>query len=212
MDSLTPFNYKRDARKSHKPGLRDHCQTPPYAILPLLQFLPRDCVIWEPAMGEGLLAQSLKAKGFKVITTDNDFFDYEPDNYNIIITNPPFSLSQKWMQRCFELDKPWALLLKSEIIANQGIQKLFRKYGNPEMVYPESRINFKMPLKGWATGAQFNTHWYTFGLNIGRPHTWLCPINKEKKEFHLKTKQEEKDRELIERTKRILRERDASLG
>jgi hypothetical protein len=91
------------------------------------------------------------------------------------------------MKRCFELGKPWALLLKSEIIANQGIQRLFAQYGQPEMVYPESRINFKMPVKGWATGAQFNTHWYTFGLGISKPHTWLCSINKEKKIFHKET-------------------------
>lgn len=182
MDLPTHFNYKRDARQSHKPGIPDNCQTPPYAILPLLPFLRG--IIWEPAIGEGLLAQSLRAKGFKVITGDNDFFEYEPVEYDIIVTNPPFSRSEKWMKRCFELSKPWALLLKSEIVANQGVQKLFVKYSDCEMVYPESRINFKMPHKGWATGAQFNTHWYTFGLNIGKPHTWLCPINKEKKEFH----------------------------
>lgn len=176
-------NYKRDARQSHKPGLRDHCQTPPYAILPILSYLKG--IIWEPALGEGLLSKALKDRGFQVITSDYDFFDYEPDNYDMIVTNPPFSRSKQWMERCYQLGKPWCLLLKSEIVSNQGIQKLISQYGELEMVYPESRINFKMPLKGWATGAQFNTHWYTFGLNIGRPHTWLCPINKEKKEFHL---------------------------
>lgn len=177
-------NYKRDARKSHKPGLRDHCQTPPYAILPVLPFLKLDWIIWEPAMGEGLLSMALRLKGFNVITSDSDFFEYEPDSYDTIVTNPPFSRSKEWLKRCYQLDKPFALLLKTEVESNQGIQKLIVQYGELEMVYPESRINFKMPLKGWATGAQFNTHWYTFGLNIGKPNTYLCPINKEKKAFH----------------------------
>lgn len=178
------MNYKRDARQSHKPGLRDHCQTPPYAILPILPFLDTRWTIWEPASGDGLMANALRNEGFEVISTSQDFFSYNIFGYDIIITNPPFSRSKEWIERCFNLCTPWCLLLKSEIVSNQGVQKLFQQYGNPEMVYPESRINFKMPLKGWATGAQFNTHWYTFGLGIGQPHTWLCPINKEKKKFH----------------------------
>lgn len=181
------INYKRDARQSYKPEPkgRDNCQTPPYAILPLLPYLKKEWIIWEPAQGEGLLTKSFENQEFGVTTYDN-FFGYQPllHIYDIIITNPPFSQSAKWMQRCFELNKPWCLLLKSEIVANQSIQKIVSQYGELEMIYPESRINFKMPFKGWATGAQFNTHWYTFGLNIGKPHTWLCPINKEKRRFH----------------------------
>ncbi len=177
------MNYKRDARQSHKPepNGRDNCQTPPYAILPLLPYLDTGWTIREPAMGEGLLAQAFIDKVFIVVSTGY---------YDISITNPPFSESAKWMKSFYETGKPWCLLLKSEIVANQGIQKLITQYGELEMIYPESRINFKMPIKGWATGAQFNTHWYTFGLNIGKPNTWLCPINEEKKAFHLALKKE----------------------
>lgn len=178
------FNYLRDTRQMYTGGKRDHCQTPSYALLPILPFLNPDWTIWEPADGGGMLSFALRENGFNVLSTSIDFFTYNSDRWNCIVTNPPFSLSQKWMQRCFELGKPWCLLLKSDNVSNRGTQELISKYGELEMVYPESRINFKMPFKGWATGAQFNTHWYTFGLNIGKPNTWLCPINKEKKEFH----------------------------
>lgn len=179
------MNYLRDTRQSYKPGIRDHCQTPPYAILPLLPYLPGNWTIWEPAAADGLLSTALLDRGFKVLSSSNDFFQFKPEQWwDCIVTNPPFSQATKWMERCFDLGRPWCLLMKSEIISNQGVQRLFARYGEPEMVYPESRINFKMPFKGWATGSQFNTHWYTFGLGIGRSHTWLCPINEEKREFH----------------------------
>jgi tRNA1(Val) A37 N6-methylase TrmN6 len=53
--------------------------------------------VWECAGTEkSEIYKVLTNNGFNVITShvkDNkSFFDYEPDNYDIIITNPPYSL------------------------------------------------------------------------------------------------------------------------
>ncbi len=181
-------NYKRDARKSRRPGQHDHCQSPPYAILPILPYLPKSWIIWEPARGEGLLSQSLGSHGYTIITSSiddgEDFFVCQPDDeWQAIVTNPPWSLTCPWLERCYHLGRPFALLLKSEIITNQGVQKLMAQYGDLEHVFPETRINYKMPNKGWSGQAQFNTHWYTYGLNIGNPFTYLSPILQEKTDF-----------------------------
>lgn len=37
-----------------------------------------------------------------------------PPEYDIIITNPPFSLSEEFILHAWELGKPFALLLKSQ--------------------------------------------------------------------------------------------------
>lgn len=170
-------------RKSHapEPKGRDNCQSPPYAVLPLLPYLPKDAVIWEPALGDGYLAQALIDHGYNVVTSSLDdgqnFFHYEPERWDILVTNPPWSLSAKWTRRCFEFGKPWALLLPTDRQQNVGLQKLYKKYGTPEYLHPDARIDYKMSRKGWdSAGAQINSNWYTYGLNIGQHHTYLCPI------------------------------------
>jgi hypothetical protein len=193
---MTPIVFSN--RQSHKPEQkgRDHCQSPPYAILPLLPYIPKRFVIWEPAKGEGNIVRALESFGYNVISTSldegQDFFEYEPRYYNTIVTNPPWSLSAKWTQRCFELGKPFALLLKSDKQQDIGFQKLNQRYGDFEQIHPDCRIDYKMPNKGWeSAGAQFNTHWYTFGLGVGRPHVYLSPIKAAKAAFRAEIKRQQ---------------------
>lgn len=178
------YNYKRDNRRStpsdiYTPQGMDACQTPGYALDPLLPYLCRDWTIWEPAAGEGLLVEALYDSGFNEaqvvfgdILTGQNFFDYEPGEWDCLITNPPYSIQAQWLERCYQLNKPFALLLKVEALGNKGTQELLAQYGI-EIIFVSPRINFKMPRKGWnGGGAQFPTAWYTWGLNIGRQITF----------------------------------------
>lgn len=46
------------------------------------------------------------------IDTGENFFYYEPEeDYDIIISNPPFSCKDDILKRLYELDKPYAMLL-----------------------------------------------------------------------------------------------------
>ncbi len=76
--------------------------------------------IWEPACGEGHIVNELYREGYKnIVATDiikgEDFFDPLSVPYGIkyfwIITNPPFSIADKFILRCKELGIPFALLL-----------------------------------------------------------------------------------------------------
>lgn len=163
-----PFNYKRDNRRSvaadiYTPQGMDACQTPAYALEPLLPYLSREWVIWEPSRGEGFLEKALCDSGFaRVVSGDiltgQNFFDYEPDEWDCLVTNPPYSIQDQWLERCYELDKPFALLLKVEVLGNKGIQGLIQHYGF-EMLLLDQRVDFKMPYKGWDSSAQFPTFW-----------------------------------------------------
>jgi hypothetical protein len=152
----------------------DACQTPPEAIDPLLPFLNPMARIWESAAGEGLLVEALYDSGFTIVVatdilTDQNFFEFEPPSstYDIQITNPPYSVKYDWLKRSYELGKPFALLLPVEVLGAKTAQVLFREYG-VEVVFPDGRINFKMPNVGFeGSSAQFPTAWFTWGLNIG---------------------------------------------
>jgi hypothetical protein len=154
----------------------DRCQTPPYALDPILASLRREWVIWEPASGEGNIAHALTGRGHSVIASDiltgRNFFEWQPDHFDCIVTNPPYSIKYQWLERCYSLGKPFALLLPVETIGAARAQKLFERYGY-EFVFLDKRVNFKMPMKGYeGNGAQFPVMWITSGLNIGRAVTF----------------------------------------
>ncbi len=176
-------NYKRDAKSNrlaneYEPQGYDACQTPAYAIDPLLPYLDRSWTIWEPAAGEGLLVDALSDSNFEMIIgsdilTGSNFFEFEPDQeWDCIVTNPPFSLKYRWMERCYQLGERFALLLPVETLGAKTAHEMFRVHGI-EVIFMDKRINFKMPNKGWdGGGAQFPVAWFTWGLNIGSQMTF----------------------------------------
>ncbi len=148
-------------------------QTPIIALKPLLSFLPRR--IWECACGKGNLVDALLFRGFEVLASDiqggHDFLDWTPplNSFDCIVTNPPYSLKDKFLQRCYLLEKPFALLLPLTTLEGKR-QRWLEKYG-VEIILLDRRINFETP-SGEGSGSWFATAWFTNGLNIGKQITF----------------------------------------
>jgi hypothetical protein len=158
---------KQELKSNDRVPRKDLCQTPAYAIVPLLPYLSGH--IWECAEGEGYLVDSLKSHGYRVTGTDIltgcDFLDYpySPD-CDVILTNPPFSKKYKFLEKCYDLGKPFALLMQIEVLGAVTAQRLFKKYGF-ELMLLDKRVDFKMPNKGWnGKGAWFPVAWFCWKL------------------------------------------------
>jgi hypothetical protein len=155
----------------------DLCQTPPHALTPLYPYLPKHWTIWEPACGEGHLVRGLESSGYQVIASDIigglDFFRYTPFiPFDAIVTNPPFSCKVEFLARCYELGRPFALLLPVEILGVHSAQKLFERFGI-EVILLSQRVGFKTVNTTFAkSSAWFPTAWYTWGLSIGAQLTF----------------------------------------
>ena len=164
-------------KKNRKGSLRkssnfDRCQTPVYAIDPLFQYLNEQWIIWECAAGEGNIVNYLSSKDYTVIGTDiltgKNFFEWQPDRWDCIVTNPPYSIKYAWLEHCYGLDKPFTLLLPVETIGAASGQRLFEEY-DCEIIFLNKRVDFKMPGKSFSTSsAQFPVAWFTWRLNIGK--------------------------------------------
>ena len=120
--------------------------TPTYAVKPLLEFLIPSQIqtIWCPFDDEtSEYVKEFQNNGYKVIATDIehgfDFFEFEPKEYDIIISNPPFSLKDKILKRLQELNKPFAILLPLPTL--QG-EKRFSYLANTQALVFDKRINF----------------------------------------------------------------------
>jgi len=150
-----------------KKGSPDDFQTPIKAIDCLLPYLKKDWTIWECASGKGNLVKGFTEKGFNTISTDIlqgvDFLE----NYfecDIIITNPPYSLKEKFLERCYELGKPFALLMPLTALESEKRHKLYRKYGI-QLIIPNKRFNFETP-SGNGSGSWFCTAWFCGNINL----------------------------------------------
>ena len=147
----------------------DNFYTPDLAIEPLVPFLNNDWIIWECAFGEGDLSNSLNKRGFNVVgTPDYDFLKENSDNifeFDCIITNPPFSLKDKFLERCFEIGKPFALLLPITALEGKFRQKLYRENGIQLILFDKrvSYLNHKGDGSCW-----FPSCWFVGNMGLSK--------------------------------------------
>jgi len=156
-----------------KKNSSDDYQTPPIALKPLLKYLDKNWLIWECACGNGNIVDVLKENKFNVIGTDIknnvDFLnddDEEIKYFDCIVTNPPYSLKDDFLKKCYELGKPFALLLPITALEGKSRQDLYKKYGL-ELILMDKRINFlDEENKMKKHGSYFSSAWFTYGLNL----------------------------------------------
>ena len=122
----------------------DEVFTPRYAVTPIVKYIKKDSVIWCPFDEEDSeYVKVLRENGFKVIATHiingQNFFEYEPEEYDVIISNPPFSIKDDILKRLDELKKPYAMLLPLPTL--QG-QKRFKYLKDTEALIFDKRVNF----------------------------------------------------------------------
>ena len=100
----------------------DECYTPRYAIEPLLKYIKPNSTIWCPFdKGYSNFVKVLTEAEHKVIHSHIDdgqnFFSYEPnEEYDYIVSNPPFSRKREVLQRLRKLNKPYMILLPLNLL------------------------------------------------------------------------------------------------
>lgn len=150
-----------------KRGAFDELYTPKEAIECILPYIPDTVkIIWEcTAIENSEIVTVLKANGFEVIKSHIkdglDFFEYEPQHYDLIITNPPYSLKDQFLKRAFELDKPFMMLLPITTLEGKKRSEMFQQH-NVQVLIPSKRFNFIKEKKG----SWFQTSWFTWKLNL----------------------------------------------
>ena len=99
-------------------GKNDECYTPRYGVEPLLEFLEpyKEKIIWCPFdTEESEFVKVFKEYGYKVVYSHikygQDFYRYEPEEWDIIVSNPPFTNKAEIFKRALSFDKPFALLM-----------------------------------------------------------------------------------------------------
>ena len=85
-------------------GDNDECYTPPIGVRPILKYLPKDKTIWCPFdTEESWYVRLLRSNRVNVvyshISYGQDFYYYEPENWDILVSNPPYTNKREIFER-----------------------------------------------------------------------------------------------------------------
>tara|TARA_Y100001938_G_C8040536_1_gene405929 strand:+ start:28 stop:534 length:507 start_codon:yes stop_codon:yes gene_type:complete len=155
----------------------DDYMTPKKSWEDILNYIPKDKVIWEAFYGDGESGEFMKQLGLNVIHEPIDFF--ENDLGDIIISNPPFSKKKEVFTRLKELDKPFIMICPSSCINTKYMRELFGNSKDAlQIIIPRRRINFTKKIDGkipedWGDRCNFDCFYYCYKMNLERDIIWL---------------------------------------
>lgn len=96
----------------------DFYPTPREVTVALMEYFKwKPSLVWEPASGDGAMADVLRYYGHEVVCTDiatgTDYLK-TPGKADMIITNPPFNLSEEFIRKALTEADVVAMVLKSQ--------------------------------------------------------------------------------------------------
>lgn len=110
---------------------KDEYYTPRILVEPILKYVKPNSTIWCPFDTENSeFVIALREKGHKVIFSHlwlgQDFFYYDPqEDYDYIISNPPFTRKLDVFERLYKLNKPFAMICGLPILNYQEVGEFF---------------------------------------------------------------------------------------
>lgn len=154
----------------------DDYMTPKYAWENIKDYIPKK-KIWEAFYGDGKSGTYLRELGFDVVHEPIDFF--AEDKGEVIVSNPPFSLSAEVLTRLKHLGKPFIVIFPSSKINTQYVRNLFIDAEDKlQIIIPRKRIHFEKKVEGktpekWKNACNFDCFYYCWKINLPRDIVWL---------------------------------------
>lgn len=169
----------------------DFYPTPACATEALLRVTRFDGPVWEPAVGKGHISDVLISHGYQVIESDlhadelgrGDKVDFLnttslPDGIKTVITNPPYSLLDKFIFHAINLN-PDFLIMHTAVTALGGKTRgrIFNKHKPSLVVIISNKLKIETP-KGIIISI-FNHAWFVW--ERGKSDTILKWVEAEEK-------------------------------
>jgi hypothetical protein len=129
-------------------GNNDESYTPDYGVEPILEYIPKNAIVWCPfdTIDSEFVKQISKQNEvvFSHIKYGQDFLTYEPDSWDIIVSNPPFTNKRKFFERALSFNKPFALIMTNTWLNDSAPKQLF-KDKDLQLLMFDKRMRFNNP-------------------------------------------------------------------
>lgn len=129
-------------------GNNDECYTPAYGVEPILEFIPSGAIVWCPFdTEESEFVKHISHTNPVVhshIHAGQDFFEYEPEKWDVIISNPPFTNKRRFFERALSFNKPFALIMTNTWLNDAAPKQLFMKKDLQLLMF-DKRMRFVSP-------------------------------------------------------------------
>ncbi len=158
------LGYKKDAVKFKD----DDYETPREILQDLIPYLGHHRTIYDPFYCDGYVKQEWTELGYFCINEKKDAFNPKErltDNFDIIITNPPFSCKEKVLKLCLSYKKPFMILFPIDCLGSAWIRKYFDTL---QFLIPKKRYNFYKKGQEKKSSCWFDTMWVCYDINL--PH------------------------------------------
>jgi len=184
-------------KNQYKKTGSDESYTYPYLITPLLSFIEEfkdkigkeNLTIWCPfdlekdleikgvKYFESYYCKIFKEAGYNVICshilTGQDFFEYEPLDYDIIVSNPPFKNKRLFFERALSLHKPFVLLSTASWFNDGGVYNVFKNEKLQLLMPKERAVFFDNSKNQIGKRASFKSIYYCKDFLVGHDIKWF---------------------------------------
>ena len=110
--------------------------------------LKEDIIIDDITYFKSNYVDIFEKEGYKVISshilTGEDFFEYEPsEEWDIIVSNPPFKNKKLFFERALSFNKPFVLLAPASWFNDSGVNNIFSSCEDKlSLIVPNRRARF----------------------------------------------------------------------
>lgn len=154
----------------------DECYTPWYWVEPIIKYIHilqqlrylQPITIWCPFdKKDSEFVKMISNAWYKVISShiDNwqDFFEYEPKEWDIMISNPPFTNKRKYFERALSFWKPFALIMTNTWLNDAAPKQLF-KDKQLQLLMFDKRMKFISPDGRDNNKITFSSSYYCYNF------------------------------------------------
>jgi len=141
---------------------QDEYYTPRLLTEVIVPYVPPGAVCWCPMDTKDSEFVHSLSRDHEVIYSHiwmgQNFFEYEPKHWDVVVSNPPFTLKLEVMKRLYRFGKPFALLLPMTMLNYNEINHLFLNQ-QIQLLIVDKRVSFN------GSGAPpFNSSYFCSGL------------------------------------------------
>jgi hypothetical protein len=140
---------------------KDEYYTPKVLVEAIVPYIPVGKVVWCPFDTEDSEFVHAFRERHEVVYSHiwegKDFFEYEPERYDFIVSNPPFTRKLEVLSRLYLLGKPFAMVLPLPMLNYQEVGDFFLDKELQLLV-----VNKKVSFDG--NTASFNNSFFCRGV------------------------------------------------